>query len=315
MQSMALFIINPVSGFGDHKKRKAEIVKIAKELGWRGKIVETTKTKNAGDIATEAIKNKIKHIVICGGDGTIMEVLQTIINTKISLGIIPLGTGNLLAQNLGIGGSRHEMVEQALYGDKHKIDVGKANGTIFAIITGIGFDAQIMQQAKRKLKRKFGLLAYLVSGFKNLNKRPGLYKVTVDKKRPKVYRAKTILVANMGKLQGGVEVVPEAHSQSGTFSIGIIQASGFPTWLSLLGNILLGKIHNSPHYTLLKGQRIIIESLKGAQPYQCDGDHFQPTKKLEVEIFPKAVSLLINKTPTQNKSFSNILQFQKFKIY
>lgn len=313
----ALFIINPVSGFGNHKKRKAEITKIAKDLGWKGKILETTKTRNAGMIATEEINAGIKHIVICGGDGTIMETLQVIINTDIVLGIVPLGTGNLFAQNLAIGGTRKEAIQRALFGEVQKIDVGKANDTIFAIIAGMGFDAQIMRQTKRRLKRKFGFIAYLISGFKNLNKRPGLYRITIDNKRPKVYRAKTIMVANMGKLQGGVELVPNAHWQNGTLRIGIVQASGFPTWMSLLGNTLIGNINKSPHYTLLEGRKIIIESLRGLQPYQCDGDHFPPTKKLAVEIFPSAVCILVDGEAKGigNNPFANILQFQKLRIY
>lgn len=313
----ALFIINPISGHGEHKKRKAEIVRIAKELGWKGKIIETTKTRNAGVIAIEEISGGVKHIVVCGGDGTIMEILQVIINTNVVLGIVPLGTGNLFAQNLDIHGTRRETVEQALFGVVQKIDVGKANETIFAIIAGMGFDAQIMRQAKRRLKRKLGFIAYLISGLKNLNRRPGLYKVTIDNQPPQMYQAKTIMVANMGKLQGGVEVVPKTHWQNGILCIGIVQASGFPTWLSLLGNTLIGNINNSPHYTLLEGQRIEIESLRGLQPYQCDGDHFPPTKKLTVKIYPQAVSIVVNNKPKNldNNPVANILQFQKLRLY
>ncbi len=130
----ALFIINPVSGQGDKKKRKEEILTIAKELGWKGKVVETTKTLSAGEIATEEMKNGVTHIVVCGGDGTIMETLQVIINTDVILGIVPLGTGNLFAQNLNITGSRKDMIQRALFGTEHKVDVGRANGTIFAMI-------------------------------------------------------------------------------------------------------------------------------------------------------------------------------------
>lgn len=288
----AAFIINPVSGFGDHKKRKDEILSIAKSLGWKGKVYETTKTRNAGLITTEIMNSGVKHIVVCGGDGTIMEALQVALNTNLVLGIVPLGTGNLFAQNLDITGNRKELVTRALFGLPQKVDVGKANNTIFAIIAGMGFDVQIMRQTKRKFKRKFGFLAYLASGIKNFNKRPGVYKITIDGKETKKYRAKTIMIANMGKLQGGIEIVPNAHWKNGTLSVGIVQASGFPTWLSLLGNTLRGNINNSPHYTLLKAKHIQIEPVRGPQPYQCDGDSFPPTDKLTVEIFPQAVSVL-----------------------
>lgn len=288
----AAFIINPVSGFGDHKKRKEEILTIARSMGWKGKVYETSKTKNAGLITTEIMNSGIKHVVVCGGDGTIMEALQVALNTRLVLGIVPLGTGNLFAQNLDITGNRKELITRALFGIPQKVDVGKANDTIFAIIAGMGFDVQIMRQTKRKFKRKFGFLAYLVSGIKNFNKRPGVYKITIDGKESKKYRAKTIMIANMGKLQGGIEIVPKAHWQNGVLRVGIVQASGIPTWLSLLGNTIRGNINRSPHYTLLKAKYIEIEPMQGPQAYQCDGDSFPPTPKLTVEIYPQAVSVL-----------------------
>jgi YegS/Rv2252/BmrU family lipid kinase len=311
----AVFIINPVSGVGEHSKRKAEILSIAKDLGWRGKVHETTKTRNAGMIATEEMNNGYKHIVVCGGDGTIMEALQAIINTDVVLGIVPLGTGNLFAQNLEITGSRKEMVEQALYGKKQKVDVGRANETIFAIIAGIGFDAEVMKNAKREMKDKFGFLAYLFTGLQRLNRKSSVYRITIDKKPSKVYRARSIMVANMGKLQGGIEAVPDAHSQNGLLRIGIVRASGLPAWLSLLGNAVMGNINKSPHYTLLEGQKIAIESLKGPKHYQCDGNLFPPTQKLSVEIYPKAVTVLVSEKPKSKTGnpFATMMQFKKFR--
>lgn len=311
----AIFIINPVSGVGEHSKRKAEIVSIAKKLGWHGKIHETTKTRNAGMIATEEMNDGYKHIVVCGGDGTIMEALQAIINTDIVLGIVPLGTGNLFAQNLDITGSRKEMIERALFGKKQKVDVGKANETIFAIIAGIGFDAEVMKNAKREMKDKFGFLAYLYTGLQRLHRKANVYRITIDNKPPKVYKARSIMVANMGKLQGGIEAVPDAHSQNGMLRIGIVRASGVPAWLSLLGSAVLGNINKSPHYTLLEGQKIAIEPIKGPKHYQCDGNLFPPTKKLLVEIYPKAVTVLVSEKPKEGNPFATILQFKKFRLY
>ncbi len=174
-----------------------------------------------------------------------------------------------------------------------------------------------MRQAKRSLKTKFGPLAYLVSGFKNLHRRAGKYKIIIDGKKSVTYTAKGIMIANMGQLQGGIEAVPKASSQNGVLRVGIIQASGYPAWLSLLGNALLGNINKSPHYTLLEGKKITVESLRGPKAYQCDGNHFPPTKKIFVEIFPKAATVLIDKDskPGSNNIFSPILNFQKIRVY
>jgi YegS/Rv2252/BmrU family lipid kinase len=288
----AIFIINPVSGTGDQKRRKTDIVRFAKELGWKGKIIETTRKRNGGTIAAEQIKNGANHIVVCGGDGTIMEVLQEVVSTNVTLGIVPLGTGNLFAQNLNITGSLRTNVQTSLFGKLQRIDIGQANGTYFAVIAGIGFDAEVMRQAKRRLKSKFGLLAYVVAVFKSYNRTSGKYKITIDGKESFTFRAKTILFANMGKIQGGIELVPNAHYQSGFLSVGILQTSSLPSWMNALGNALIGNVNKSPHYTLMQGKHFEVVSLRGPKPYQCDGNYFPSTKKLSVDIYPKSLAIL-----------------------
>ena len=289
----AVFILNPVSGVGDHAKNKEQIIKFAREMGWKGKIIETTRKQSGGMIAVKEMALGASHLIICGGDGTIMNVLQKVVDRDIVLGIIPLGTGNLVTQNLNIEGNLKTLVQTALFGKIHKIDIGQVNGTYFSIIAGIGFDADIMREAKRKLKSKFGLFAYFAAGFKHFNRSAGKYKVTVDGKESHLFRAKTILFANMGKLHGGIEAVPTAHAQSGNLSVGVLQTSTIPSWMNVLGNALIGNVNNSPHYTLLHGKHFDVECLRGPKPYECDGEHFPPTKHLSVDIFPQALAILV----------------------
>lgn len=308
----AVFIINPASGQGDPNRRISEIKTIAKSYGWTGKTLLTTKKKNAEVLARNAIADGAKHIVICGGDGTIMEALQAVINTQVVLGIVPLGTGNLLAQNLGLIYPLDEAINIALLGKIQKIDVGKANDKFFAIIAGIGFDADLMKETKRELKRKYGFFAYLFSSIKAFNKKSGWYEVSVDGKPSKKFKAKSIMIANMGKLQAGFEAVPNAHYRNGILQIAIIQASTLRSFLNLVANALLGTLQRSPHYTLLTGKSVRVSPLRGAKPYQLDGNHFPPIATLEVEIFPKSVSILV--TPDEKglkNKLPSLLQFKK----
>src|SRR5690606_11771615 len=95
-------ILNPASGQGDPKQRKSDILKAAKKLGWSGKIIETTPDKLATFAVDQEWKSGARHFIICGGDGTIIEAIASILNKDATIGIVPLGTGNLLAKNLGI---------------------------------------------------------------------------------------------------------------------------------------------------------------------------------------------------------------------
>ncbi len=289
----AVFIINPVSGVGDGQKRKDKILEIAKELGWHGKAYETSRKINGGTIAKKALANGTRHIIACGGDGTIMEILQAVSKQKAVIGVVPLGTGNLFAKNLKIPTDYKKAIPVALLGKPQKIDIGRANGIFFSIIAGIGLDAELMQNTDRKVKNKLGFFAYIIGGFKSLGSPSGYYKVSIDKKPPKTYKAKSVMIANMGRIESGIEAVPGARADNGILRIGIMQASGILHWIDLAINILRGNINKSPHYKLLSGKEISVVSLRGKKAFQCDGDLFDPVEKLKVEIFPKSLTIMV----------------------
>ena len=100
------------------------------------------------------------------------------------------------------------------------------------------------------------------------------------------------MVANMGKITGGIEAVPGADPKSGTLQVGIIQASDIMSWLSLIFHSLKGNINSSPKYELFQGKHIVIQSLQGAKHFECDGDLFDKVKKLEVDVYPKSLQII-----------------------
>lgn len=288
-----VIIVNPASGGIAGTDKLNLIQTAAKKLKFSGKVLTTTKTKGADVLAKHEISRGAKRIIVCGGDGTILEALGVCIKANITLGVVPLGTGNLFARNLGIPLDITESLKIALGSKSTQIDVGMANGTYFTIMAGMGIDARIMRDANPTLKRKMGLLAYILSAVKNLPRKRNDFEVSLDGSKPKVYTAKSILVANMDKIQGGIEVVPYANPKSGSLKIGIIQAKSKLHFLNLLFNSLKGGIHKSPHYTLLTCRHGIIKVLHGKIPYQCDGDAFPASNILKIEVFPKALTVHI----------------------
>ncbi len=289
----ATLIVNPVSGKGDTTNRRKIITELATNLGWYGDYVETTRYLSAFQVAKKEASKGTKHIIVCGGDGTIREVLQAVTNKKIAVGIVPLGTGNLLAKNLSLPLDVEEALKVALVGNHKPIDVGVANGEYFSIIAGIGLDAEIMHSAKRELKDRFGLLAYVMVALRKLNNRSGKYEITLDKKKPFVVKAKTIMASNMGKLTSGIEVVPSTDPQSGSLQLGVIKAQSLSSWINIVIHALLGTADNSPHYDVYEAKNIEITSLSGAKRYECDGDHFPKTDHLNITLYPKAVIVMV----------------------
>jgi len=289
----ATIIVNPVSGVGDPVERRKLIKSLAKELGWVGNYIETTKEISANEIAKEEIGHGVKQIIACGGDGTIMEVLEALINKKVTLGIIPLGTANILARNLLLPLDTKEAMKVAFFGNPKLIDAGKANNHYFSIIAGIGLDAEIMRGAGREVKDKWGIFAYVIAAIKNLLNKRGRYEIKLDNKKPFTVKAKTILASNMGRLMGGVEIVPSTDPQSGSLQLGVIKARSFSSWANLILSAITGKIDNSAYYDVYEAKNIEIDVLSGKKLYQCDGEDFPPTNHISIQIYPKAVAVMV----------------------
>lgn len=289
----AVIIINPVSGQGEPKERRKMILELARSHGWKGTVEETTLTRGAGNIAETAIKKGQKQFIVCGGDGTIMEVLDVAAEKDVVIGVVPLGTGNLFAQNLAIPLTPEDAMQLVFTGQVSLIDVGRANGIFFSIMAGMGLDAEIMRDADRELKDKVGLFAYILTGLKRLPAKPGRYAVRVDAAPLKIFRAKSILIANLGKITGGIKAVPKAHPQSGKLQVGIIHAASIRAWVSIAFNTLKGDINQSPHYTLLSGKTVTVEPVGKPRPFQCDGNDFPPVSKLSIQIYPGSLAVRV----------------------
>ena len=288
----ATIIVNPVSGKGDPQARRSLIKKTAKAAGWTGRYIETTKTRSAKDIAHKEVARGVVHIVACVGDGAVMEVLGVVANRNIKLGVVPLGTGNMLVRNLRLPLTIEEAVKTALTGKIRKVDVGQANGIHFGVSAGIGLDAEVMRAAERKLKNKWGFFAYVVATIKYLNNKSSRFEITFDDKAPVTVRAKTVMVSNLGKIFNDIEIVPHTHAQNGKLQIGIVAAKSLLSWLNIVLHALIGKVHKSPHYTTHSAKKITIRVLGKKRVFQCDGNSFTPVDQLSVKVCPGAVKIM-----------------------
>jgi diacylglycerol kinase (ATP) len=288
----ALIIVNPVSGKLGFANKAKEISQLASTLGWKGGIVETTKNQGADTIINQGLKKGLTHFVVCGGDGSISQAVSALAQKPALLGVVPGGTGNLFVQNLSLPLDPQDALKIALTGTPSCIDVGVANGTYFTIMTGMGLDAKMVRDADRQLKNRIGILAYLGALIKNISQPPVRYTIAIDQKTAKSYVAKSVMVANLGRIHGGLEVVPHTDPQNGTLKVGLIQASGFWPWVNIITHGLRGHIDHSPQYTLLEGSHIVIKCQSKPQPFECDGSDFPAVSELVVDIMPQSLWIL-----------------------
>jgi len=155
----------------------------------------------------DAVKASVDVVVVVGGDGAVLQVVQSVAETSVALGIVPMGTGNLLATNLRIHAKPDAAAEVILGGIQRRIDVGRATvdgrTRAFSVACGIGFDAHVMQATPRGRKVRLGRLAYLASALQQRRQvRDVRYELTIDGARSGL-DAMQILVANCGRLGGG----------------------------------------------------------------------------------------------------------------
>ncbi|HET7321263.1 MAG TPA: diacylglycerol kinase family protein [Longimicrobiaceae bacterium] len=194
-------VLNPAAGQDDPARGRRQIGGALAVRGAGFDLMETSGPGDAERLAREAANLGYCCVAAAGGDGTIAEVITGLAGGDTPLGILPLGTGNQLAANLGIPLDLERAVEVLVNGEPTPIDLGQlGNGRYFAIMAGAGWDAEVMSMATRELKERWGFGAYLFAGLrKAVTPSSALFRITADDLEFEVSAA-TVLIANVGQL-------------------------------------------------------------------------------------------------------------------
>lgn len=288
------FLFNPASGQAG-EDRRVTLETLAQAAGLTCALQETDETHGAGPLARAAVADRVERVLVSGGDGSVSEAAGALVGTGVALAVIPGGTGNLLAINTGIPREAAAALEVALNCAPRAMDVGRANlgggkDGVFLIMVGIGADARMIREADRQLKNRYGVLAYFIAALRAMRHPPNLYRVTIDG-RVWRRRAQTVLVANLGRVNGGVELVPNADPDDGQLEVAILRAEGFLDILRLALRVLMHRPSRNDLLEVHRGRRIVIESRR-AQPVQLDGNDAGSTTRLEVVVEPRALLLV-----------------------
>jgi YegS/Rv2252/BmrU family lipid kinase len=281
-------IFNPVSGSEDPNTRRRSLHELADRAGLT--LFETDATVGAAPATIAALAAGATRVLVAGGDGTVAEVAGVLAGTGVSLGVIPGGTGNLLALNLGLPTHLAEAIRAGLEAEAFPTDVGRANGKMFVVNAGIGFDAHIIHEADRKLKQRFGPLAYFLAAWRHRLRSRTSYTVTIDGQRLR-RRAHMIMIANLGRVTGGVELIPGSAPEGGELQVGILSARGLPNLTRVALSAVLGNKQRKNLLEIRSGRHIRIEAAR-PQPIQFDGNDAGTARVLEISIEPGALQLV-----------------------
>ena len=252
---------------------------------------EVPKAKHAPKQARRALLERAELVFAWGGDGTVRRCIGELAGSDACLAVIPAGTANLFATNLGIPKDIERAVAIGLGGERRRYDVGLFAGERFGVMAGVGFDAQMIRDADG-LKERIGRAAYIVSGSRHLREKPFKAAIDVDGVQWFAGRATCILVGNVGELFGGVEVFPDAQPDDGRLELGVCTADGLVQWARTLARTARGDPTASPFVRATKARAVNVR-LDRKVLYELDGGDRKKVKSFKVKIEPGALSLCV----------------------
>ena len=226
-----------------------------------------------------------------------MGVAATLVNSAVSLGIVPGGTGNLLARNLGIPLDARRAIEVALTGEDRRIDLldvylGRGQRALSAVMCGMGWDADMMG-APEGLKRRVGWGAYVLQGARHMRQQPMRLRVSVDGGPEEQMYGRTVLIANVGTLVAGVNLIPEARADDGLLDVLIIDPSSPVDWMRTSAQILRGRgAEDDPSRTHLRGRDVVVTT-GHPRGRQVDGDTVADGQGFHVTVLEQALAVRV----------------------
>jgi diacylglycerol kinase family enzyme len=288
-------VVNPAKVV-DLDGRRREICAALADAGWPDPLWLPTTPEDPGCGQTrQAIADGVDIVFACGGDGTVMACASELAGTRVALAVLPSGTGNLLAVNLKLPSGVADAVGVATRGARRRIDVGACEDHCFTVMAGMGFDAAMLDTASDGLKARLGWPAYLLAGLRHLRGRPMRLRIRLDGGPALRRRARTVLVANVGRLQGGIDLLPDARPDDGLFDVAILSPRHLRDWLALAAAVLRRR-RAIPRMETHRAARVEVLSDR-RQPREVDGDVIDAAARLSAVVRPAALTVCVPASP------------------
>ncbi|MFB4349324.1 diacylglycerol/lipid kinase family protein [Microbacterium sp. CR_7] len=313
----AALVYNPIKVA--EKDLRARVRDLSKEAGWEHPAFYPTTVQDAGQRATaQALERGVDVVLVAGGDGTVRAVAETIAGTGVPLAILPSGTGNLLARNLGLPlAGPDDMIRAALGDFRYPIDIGWARLTredgdeeehAYVVLAGMGLDADMIANTRPDLKRSVGWIAYVDGAARSLvTAEPFRAVFQIDDGRLHTTKVHSILFANCGTLPAGIALIPDASITDATLDLAVIQPTGVLGWLGVWrkiwwDNSVLRRFRAGRRVLDRRGRDASVHYFRGTvaeaaanrpTPIELDGDEFGSAVRITCRVDPGALLLAL----------------------
>lgn len=290
-------IVNPIKvGDADHFRARLATAAEQYELGeltW----VTTTADDLGTDAARKAVADDATLVIAAGGDGTVRAVADGLSGSGVPLGILPAGTGNLLARNLQIPLEITSAIGTAFGGNTRAVDLidlalGKGRREVSTVMAGMGWDASMMAVSDLA-KARLGWGAYALQAARTVRDHPIRLRVQVDDGPEHSFFARTCLIANVGTLVGGIELLPESQPDDGILEVLVFEPTTSTDYVRSSYGVLRGRTNSDdPARTLLRGRKVVVTT-PGSRPRQVDGDLIDEGHGFVARVLPGALTVRV----------------------
>lgn len=301
--------------YNPQKITLAQIKKPFQKLATEATFIPTDKQSQGAKAARAALAEGHKKILVAGGDGTLRRVVQELVGSSAAVGILPMGTGNILARNLKLPLALDAAAKRAVSGKPYEIDLGQArlirpDGSLeeyfFTGIAGVGMDARLMENTQAELKKRIGWIAYIEGGIRSLPLKFEKFDVSLND-QTRTLKSYSLLVGNVGLLPGAISMMPDARLDDGQLDMAAIGPRRIWNWIDFfsritwqnnvvrplaLGRKWMDATANVKTLENLSSSRIRIRPHHPA-PIQLDGDPMGEVVEVEFSLRQKALRVLL----------------------
>ena len=270
--SSTLIILNPAARSERAQRKRAQVEALARHCAF----CATTRTGEAEQMARRGVEEGFEKIVAAGGDGTINEVVNGICQSSIGpeanvrLGLLPIGTMNVFATELGLPLNDLELCWNIIQSDNTRaVDLPKANQKFFAQLAGVGLDAQVVKETSAQLKKNFGPLSYLISAAQIAARQPP--RLFIESDDTSVKEGSFVLVGN-GRLYGGpFPFFKHAVIDDGKLDVVVFKSLGYLEIIKYLQDVVFSSEIRVPEIEYFQTSRLRVDSDQSV-PVELDGE-------------------------------------------
>jgi diacylglycerol kinase (ATP) len=283
-----LLIYNPTAGQGNLSSRLPLVQSMLGDAGVALELVATERAGHAGELAREAVSAGLGIVAVCGGDGTINETAIALAGSNTALAILPGGTANVLARELGVPRSLPSAARVLIEGARTAISVGRAGERRFLMMAGFGFDAQVLAGFSPLLKRHLGRVAYAARCAEELAKfRPPQLRVIADGRS---IEGTMVVAANIRLYGGDFVLAPEADPTDDLLDVVVFSGSTRMDYTRYLLGMIARRLHQFPDVAVLRARKVRVEGddVRG----QIDGDAVLTTP-VALFVEPRALKVIV----------------------